>query len=126
MTGELDGAGVADGQAADGLPAEGQPAASIDGSFVAVAKPSVASVELDGEGVLYDEEAGASHLLNATATAVWSCLDGSGTLDEIAAELADAFGADAQTVRHDVIALVQQFGRQGLLVGIAAEPPAEA
>ncbi|GEM_PF-2337755 len=95
----------------------------IDGGFKPVARAEVASVELDGEGVLYDEEHGLTHLLNPTATVVWSCLDGQSSVDELGVELAGAFGADVVTVRGDVLALVRELGRQGLLEGVSADPP---
>ena len=41
------------------------------------------SVELDGETVVYDETREALHLLDTTATVVWSLLDGTASLGEI-------------------------------------------
>jgi hypothetical protein len=103
--------------------AETMTADHIDGRFKPLARASVASVELDGEGVLYDEEQGLTHLLNPTATVVWSCLDGERSVDDLGVELAEAFGADVMTVSADVLALVRELARQGLLEGVSADPP---
>lgn len=87
----------------------------IDGGYVPRRGAHVASVELDGEGVLYDERTGDLHLLNPTATVLWSCFDGAEALDEIVATLADAFGQPPGGIRGDVLAATQQLAEQGLL-----------
>jgi peroxiredoxin len=101
------------------------PAASIDGSFVPRPRRDVASVELDGEAVLAaavgDPPSVLTHWLNATGTIVWSCFDGQASLDELIADLSDAFGVDEQIVRVDVVELTQGLGRAGLLQGVEAE-----
>jgi coenzyme PQQ synthesis protein D (PqqD) len=97
------------------------PAEAIDGTFRPLPRPSVASVELDGEGVLFDEETGHSHLLNSTATVVWGCFDGALSLDELAEELAAAYGTSVQQLASDILTLTRQFGRKGLLVGVERE-----
>ena len=96
-------------------------AESIDGSFRPSARLSVASVELDGESVLLDEETGHTHLLNPTATVVWQSFDGQTTINALVDDLAEAFGIDRAVVYEDVLNLVRQLGQQGLLHGIAAE-----
>jgi len=100
-------------------------AASIDLEFVPNAKETVAAVELDGEVVLYEEEFGGAHVLSPTASVVWSCCDGTANVATIAAEIAEAYGADAETVRNDVIRLVQEFGGLGLLDGVERDETSE-
>jgi peroxiredoxin len=99
----------------------------IDGGFVPAARADVVSVEVDGEMVIGYLPEGESHLrthaLNATASIVWRCFDGSGTLDEIVADIADAFGTDVEVVRADVLDLAQQAGALGLLVGVREHVP---
>src|SRR5215210_1847814 len=80
----------------------------IDGSFVPVLRPSVAIVELDGEGVLLDGHSGSLHVLNPVATIVTHCFDGSGSVDELVVDLSDVFRADIDQVRRDVLSLVRQ------------------
>ena len=101
---------------------------AIDERFVPVARTDVTIGERDGETVLVDRSSGAVHLLNPTAAIVWQCLDGSGTIDEIAIDIADVFGQDASEVGETVVDVVRRFGRQGLLVGVGtpAEPATES
>lgn len=76
---------------------------------------TVAHVELDGEGVLYDEETNQIHLLDPIATLIWGGLDGRTSLEELSAELSGAFGADPDRVRFDVLEAVRGFAEQNLL-----------
>jgi PqqD family protein of HPr-rel-A system len=92
----------------------------IGGSFAPAPRSSVASVELEGETVIYDVASGVSHLLNATVTAVWRGMDGDTTLDELAVDLAAAYGATETQVRDDVIAHVRRLGGHGLLRGVSS------
>jgi len=62
-------------------------------------------IELDGEAVLFDGTR--LHHLDAPGAAVWARLDGTRSLVDIAAELAEAFGADPQEVELDVDDLVR-------------------
>ena len=84
--------------------------------------PRVESVELDGQAVLYLESSNAMHVLNPTATVVWFCLDGNGTVSEIARDISDAFGADPETVKADVLRVVREFADDGLLSGFEVPP----
>ena len=85
--------------------------------------PSVATVELDGEAVLFDESSGSLHLLDPVATVIWSRLDGSATLEELATELSTTFAADRSRVRDDLISFVRELDRQHLLEGVAPTAP---
>jgi len=82
----------------------------IHGSFAPQPRPTVASVLLDDEGVLLDEATGEFHLLSQTASIAWRCFDGTGTLDEIATDLAELFDTDPEQVRRDVIGLARDMG----------------
>jgi hypothetical protein len=96
-------------------------AAAIEGSFRPRARGGLASVELDGETVLYDEDTGRTHVLNPTASLLWKIFDGEASLDELADDVADVFGEDVETVRPQLVELARDLGQQGLLVGVAAE-----
>jgi coenzyme PQQ synthesis protein D (PqqD) len=74
------------------------------------------TVELDGETVVYDETREALHLLDTTATVVWSLLDGSATLAEICADLAAAYDTDLTRVQSDVLAMVGKLADSGLVL----------
>ena len=76
-------------------------------------------VELDGEAVIYDEETGELHHLNPSATIVFGLCDGTQTPDEMAAEIAAAFGVPVEEMTPQVREVVDQFGYAGLLDGVA-------
>jgi peroxiredoxin len=61
--------------------------------------------------------------LDRVGTIVVGCFDGEGSIDELSADLSEAFGAEQEVVRNDVIELVRQVGRAGLLEGVAEEQP---
>lgn len=91
---------------------------------VPMIKASVCAVELDGEAVLLDDETGAVHALNRVATVVWLCLDGSVTVGGLIDDLVDTFtGADADTIRDDVLALVRTLESLGLLEPVSPDTP---
>ncbi len=78
-------------------------------------------VELDGEAVIYDERSGELHHLNPSATLVFGLLDGTATVRELAAEVADAFGVPADQVESEIRALIRRLRSLGLMNG-RAEP----
>jgi PqqD family protein of HPr-rel-A system len=86
------------------------------------ARPDLTVVELDGEAVIYDEATGDLHRLNATATVVFSLLDGSTTLDDLSADLAATYGVPPTQVGEQVRALVDGLAGSHLLVGAEPDP----
>ena len=98
---------------------------AVTGEFVAMARPDVVQVEIDGEIVLYDDSAKVMHRLSPTAGQVWRCLDGSGSLAEIATDIADVYQMDEEHVLRDIIATVGQFESAGLLEGVGDGPEGE-
>jgi PqqD family protein of HPr-rel-A system len=87
-------------------------------AFVPRARSYIASAILDGEAVIYDEESGSVHLLNPTATMLWQCFDGTGTLGDLIADICEAFHLDESTARRDVLEVARSIGSLGLLVGV--------
>jgi hypothetical protein len=53
--------------------------------------------------------------LNATARRVWELLADDLSLDELAAKIADEFGADPESVRPDVLSFVERLRGWGWL-----------
>ncbi len=92
----------------------------IDGAFVPRRSP-VASVQLDGETVLAGGPGPSFYRLDPVASLVWSCLDGSGTAEEIARDLAAEFGAPPSVVAGDVVALTRTLGRLCFVEGVHCE-----
>ena len=70
---------------------------------------SVLTAFLDGEAVLYLVDEARPVLLNTTAAAVWAAIDGTATVAEIAALLADLYETDPAAVRDDVKSAVQRL-----------------
>jgi hypothetical protein len=81
----------------------------------------VAAVELDGEVVLYDQQQRTVSVLNPTATLVWATLEPSRDLEAIGADLAERFATDATVVTRDIIGMVTELERQGLVEVIVPE-----
>jgi len=79
------------------------------------ARTDLTVVELDGEAVVYDERTQTLHHLNATATVVFTLLDGTAHADELAEEIADCTGLQQDEVLHDVKKAIDTFAEAGLL-----------
>lgn len=79
-------------------------------------------VELDGEAVIYDEINGDLHRLNPTATLVFSLLDGSATVEDLALDIAKAYGMPVDEITAQVRELANQFAASHLLVGTEPDP----
>jgi hypothetical protein len=103
-----------------------RPYTAIDPPFVPVPAPSVVGVELDGEAVLLEEEAGTLHVLSPTATLVWNLLDGRSDVATIVSDLVAVFEVPQGQMQDDVLLAVREFGRQGLLQGVRPDPDAVA
>jgi peroxiredoxin len=84
---------------------------------------STVLVEHGDELVLVERAHGAVVLLNRSAATVWQCLDGEGTLAEIAEDVSDVFGVKLDRARSDVIDTARQLGTLGLLAGVGTPPP---
>ena len=80
------------------------------------ARDDVVFRQLDDEWVLFDPRDNKMHVLNLTASLVWTHCSGSLGLAEIAAEVREAFGgsASADSVERDVAGVVSEFARAGL------------
>ena len=90
----------------------------IQASSALVGRLSVRLIELDGRALLYDDELRHWVVLNGTASALWRCLDGSGTVSEIADDLGAVFSAEPAKVQEQVLFMVRLLGQQGLLEGV--------
>lgn len=97
---------------------------AIDTHFAAEPWPWVASVELDGEVVLYNETNGRVHLVNDSGSLVWQLLDGATTVAEIGDAIAEATGGDVDVITYDVLSLVRMLADLGVIVGFDPKPVA--
>lgn len=90
----------------------------ITADFVPERRESVASIEIETESLVFDEDRGSWHYLNPMARVIWDCCDGTGTVEEIARDISEVFEANLDTVRESVLETLRQFGDQGLLEGV--------
>jgi len=86
---------------------------------VAMTKPKAREdltvVELDGEAVIYDEVGGDLHHLNSSATIIFALCDGTETVKQMSAEIADALSIPPQEVEPQVRTVVRDLRSAGLL-----------
>lgn len=94
---------------------EPAPLGPVGDDFVPRVKPSVASVELDGERVLYDADSGRLHRLDPVGSVIWACFDGHAPVGELVTDLAAGFGVATGQLRSDVARLVTTLVDEGLL-----------
>ena len=85
-------------------------------------RADVRIVRVGDEGVLYDPVAVRAHRVNVTGLVVWECCDGTASIAEISAELAEAFGEAVDEVADSVREVAGRFASAGLLDGIAGVP----
>ena len=95
----------------------------IDDATAPAPALGIEEIPLDDELVLYDHATGAVHALDRLATITWRCLDGTTTVGELVADLADAFGADEEVVRGDVTGLLVQLAAKNLIGPGDERPP---
>lgn len=73
-------------------------------------------VELDQEAVVYDPLSGLVHYLNPMASLVFQLCDGTATVKETVADLAEANEVEPDAIGADVRRLIKQFRDTGLVV----------
>ena len=95
----------------------------IEAGFAPYPRDSVFSTRLDDDLLIVDASTGRIHVLNSTAALVWECFDGDVTLDELAADLAEAFHTPLEAVRADTVEMTRELGRLGLLAGVSPPLP---
>ena len=93
----------------------------IGPEFVGLVRPDLASVEVDGETVLFDGRQSRLHRLNHTASTLWVCLDGTASLQDIARDIAEVYATDQTRVLNDLLRVARRLADEGLLVEADAE-----
>jgi hypothetical protein len=81
------------------------------------ARGDLSIVEMDGEAVIYDHKNDTMHHLNAAAALVFRLCDGSGSVNQLASDIAGASGATPKTVYRQVRQLVRFLREADLLEG---------
>jgi len=79
--------------------------------------PTLTGEELEGmnEVIYVDTETGSNYSLNLVAATILELCDGTRTSDEIAAIILDNMEADAERVRGDTRAILEEFAAYGLI-----------
>lgn len=98
----------------------------MPGSF-RINSPNVVAETLDGETTIVNLDSGTYYALNRTGSAIWDGIAAGGTEDEVAAQVAEAFGVEAGAAADAVAGLVEELSAQELIVpgdGAAAAPVA--
>jgi len=75
----------------------------------------VLSTEVEGETVLLNLESGQYYSLDTTGTRMWALLAQHGRIEPAIAAMLDEYDVSAETLRRDMIALVEQLAMHGLL-----------
>jgi hypothetical protein len=78
--------------------------------------PDTPARTIDGEAIVITPVDSTLHTLNDTATFIWDRADGTRTLESIAEEMLQEFDIDADTLRKDAIAFVEDAVRRNLLL----------
>lgn len=100
--------------------ADAQSRPEPSGDAVVGKAASVCTIEVEPEALLLDEATGRVQVLNAAAALLWACLDGTSSLGEICADLADGLGAPYSTVLADTITVVRELLDEGFAVDTLA------
>ena len=80
-------------------------------------RDDVAIVEIDGEAVLYEPRRIMLYHLNVTAAIIYQVCDGTGTVQQLAVDIAESFGVPLEQVEPEVHAIVHMFDEIGILEG---------
>lgn len=79
------------------------------------AREDLAVVELEGEAIIYDEQTARLHHLNPTATMIFGMCDGTATVKELSADIANVYGLAPPEVERQVRALLRELRTSDLL-----------
>jgi hypothetical protein len=78
-------------------------------------RPDVESVDVEGELVLWDPYGQRVHRLDRVASLLWPFLDGTVTIDELAADAAEVWETSQEDAQRGISNLVAQLADAGLL-----------
>lgn len=87
--------------------------------------PDVTVEHRDDGHVLRRPGRNTAHLLNETALALWQLCDGATTPEEMAEAVAELFGLDRATARHEVRRTLEELTEVGLVTWRGADGPGE-
>lgn len=98
------------------LPAGGARISTVPPTYVPLRGGALVALDMDYGASIYNYEFDLVHRLSPTAAITWHVCDGEATVEQLSAEIADAFGAEPGAVLHDVCALVAELDALGIVV----------
>ena len=81
--------------------------------------PDVWLRRAERENVVYDPSSASVHVLNDTATAIWSLCDGRTHPDEMVVAICSLSGLPREVVEEDVARILEEFEQVGIISWIA-------
>jgi PqqD family protein of HPr-rel-A system len=81
------------------------------------ARTDLTFVQIEDEAILYDPESVRLHHLNPSAALIFQLCDGSGTVEELARDIADELGLPQDDIIKQVQQVVGHFEHSGILDG---------
>jgi PqqD family protein of HPr-rel-A system len=81
------------------------------------ARADLTFVQIEGEAILYDPETVRLHHLNPSAALIFQLCDGSGTVKELARDIAEELGLPPEDTLRQVRQVVGHFKHAGILDG---------
>ncbi len=87
---------------------------------VAIPNPEVVGRIVEGEAVLVSPEQGKVTVLNEVGATIWTLVDGTRKVREIAAAISLEYAADPAVIEADTLALLERLAEKGI-VSLAGE-----
>ena len=84
--------------------------------------PDVVFRELAGESVVLDLSSGRYFGLNAVGTRIWQLIGQGETVDGLLSAVTAEYDADVSTIERDVLALLEDLEKRGLVVDARRTP----
>jgi PqqD family protein of HPr-rel-A system len=81
------------------------------------ARADLTFVQVEDEAILYDPESVQLHHLSPSAALVFQLCDGSGTIEELARDIAEELGLPQDDILQQVRQVVGHFDHSGILEG---------
>jgi hypothetical protein len=72
-------------------------------------RTDINSQVVEGEAIVLDRQHEVIHQLNLTATYIWERCDGTASIKDIAAQLAETFAVAYEIAFKDVVQVIRQF-----------------
>ena len=84
-------------------------------SYVPRQRSAVLEMDMGDGVVLYDDASSLVHHLSPSASIVWQLCQGEASVDELAADIADAYGLKSSEVEEQLTATIAEFDATGLV-----------